>query len=140
MKVAKSSWASSPCSRMLCGFVFIILLGLPPGASAAGPTVNWEALRSYAALAVKLTVTATGILVFMAAFVRAALASLRKHVSGSVAAASAQRELFEAIEGPILWLIVLAIAAWLPDILVSIGLLPQGTPFAVNWEEIFRSS
>lgn len=118
----------------------MVLLGLPPGASAAGPTINWEALRSYAALAVKLTVTATGILVFMTAFVKAALASLRKHVSGSVAAASAQRELFEAIEGPILWLIVLAIAAWLPDILVSIGLLPQGTPFAVNWDEIFRSS
>jgi len=104
---------------------------------AEGPVVNWEALQSYAVLAVKLTVTATGILIFVTAFIRAAIAALRKHVSGSVAAAAAQRELYEAIEGPILWLIALALAAWLPDILVALGLLPQGTPFAVKWSDIF---
>jgi len=106
-------------------------------ARAEGPVVNWEALQSYALLAVKLTVTATGILIFITAFIRAAVATLRKHVSGSVAAAAAQRELYEAIEGPIIWLIALALAAWLPDILVTLGLLPQGTPFAVKWNDIF---
>jgi len=105
---------------------------------AEGPTVNWDALQSYAVLAVKLTVTATGLLVFTAALVRAALAALRKHLSGSIAAAAAQRELYEAIEGPLLWLVALALAAWLPDILVAIGLLPSGTPFTVKWEDIFR--
>jgi len=104
---------------------------------AEGPVVNWEALQSYALLAVKLTVTATGILIFVTAFIRAAIAALRKHVSGSIAAAAAQRELYEAIEGPVLWLVALALAAWLPDILVALGLLPQGTPFAVKWSDIF---
>jgi hypothetical protein len=34
--------------------------------------------------------------------------------------------------------VALALAAWLPDILVAIGLLPSGTPFTVRWDEIFR--
>lgn len=106
-------------------------------AKAEGPAINLDALQSYAVLAVKLTVTVTGLLVFVTAFIRAAIASLRKQVSGSVAAAAAQRELYEAIEGPIFWLIALALAAWLPDILVALGLLPQGTPFAVRWDSIF---
>ena len=119
--------------------VVLVLLGVSASlAKAEGPTVNWDALQSYAVLAVKLTVTVTGILVFTAALVRAALAALRKHLSGSVAAAAAQRELYEAIEGPLLWLVALALAAWLPDILVAIGLLPSGTPFTVRWDEIFR--
>lgn len=107
-------------------------------AKAEGPTVNLDALQNYAVLAVKLAVTVTGLLIFLTALIKIAIATLRKHVSGSVAAATAQRELYEAIEGPILWLVALALAAWLPDILAAIGLLPQGTPFTVKWEEIFK--
>jgi hypothetical protein len=118
--------------------LLVLLAAMANVVWAEGPTINWEALQSYAILAVKLAVTATGTLVFAAALIRAAIAALRKHVSGSVAAAAAQRELYEAIEGPLLWLVALALAAWLPDILVAIGLLPSSTPFAVKWEDIFR--
>ncbi len=125
-------------SRKARSLIPFMLAAVASVVEAEGPTVNWDALQSYAVLAVKLTVTATGLLVFTAALVRAALAALRKHLSGSIAAAAAQRELYEAIEGPLLWLVALALAAWLPDILVAIGLLPSGTPFTVKWEDIFR--
>ena len=105
---------------------------------AQGPTVNWDTVRNYSVLAVKITVTATGILIFVTAFIKSALAVLRKQLGGALSTATAQRELIEALEGPLYWLIALAFAAWLPDILVAIGLLPQGTPFAVNWNEIFN--
>jgi len=105
---------------------------------AEGPTINWDAVEQYALLAVKAVVTLTGVLVFISAIIRSALAALRRQLGGSASAATAQREMYEAIEGPLFWLVALALAAWLPDILVAIGLLPQGTPFTIRWSEIFR--
>lgn len=125
-------------SWSLMGATLLLLLLLSPLALARGPAVKWDAIQSYAALAVKVTATLTGVLVFTTALVRVALAALRRHVGGSATAISSQRELYEAIEGPLIWLVVLALAAWLPDILVTVGLLPEGTPFTVNWSEIFR--
>lgn len=117
-------------------FVVFILFTLPL-VQAQGPTVNINALQSYAVLAVKLAITVTGLLVFLASLLRAAIAGLKKQV-GSVYSGSALRDLYETLEGPIFWLLSLALVAWLPDILASIGLLPQGTPFTVSWNDIFR--
>lgn len=135
MSRAEGCWGRLPfriavtvSAAMLCNTALVY---------AQGPTVNWEAVRNYSVLAVKVTVTATGILIFVSALVKSALAALKRQIGGAPSSAMAQRELFEAIEGPLYWLIALALAAWLPDILVTVGLLPQGTPFAVNWNEIF---
>lgn len=128
------------CRGVLSGAMFSILVAALSETAlvyAQGPFVNWDAIRSYSLLAVKIAVTTTGILVFATALIKSALAVLRKQLGGALSTAAAQRELYEAIEGPLYWLIALALAAWLPDILVAIGLLPQGTPFAVNWNEIF---
>lgn len=116
--------------------LWLATVSLPWNVYAEGPTVNWDSLRGYAVLAAKLAVTATGIMVFLGAIARSAIAALKRHLGGA-ATAMAQREIYEAIEGPLYWLIALALAAWLPDILVSIGLLPKGTPFTVSWDEIF---
>lgn len=105
---------------------------------AQGPSVNWDKVRNYTTLAVKITVTVTGILIFVSALIRSAVAVLKRQLGGASTFASAQRDLYEAIEGPLYWLIALALAAWLPDILVAIGLLPKGTPFALDWNEIFE--
>ncbi len=121
--------------RSLTASVVLVTLTLPL-VRAQGPTVNIDALRSYAVLSVKLAVTITGLLVFLTSLVRAAVAGLKKQVGG-VYSGSALRDLYETLEGPIFWLISLALIAWLPDILVSVGLLPQGTPFTVSWNDIF---
>lgn len=121
--------------RSITAFVVFATLTLPL-VRAQGPAINIDALRSYAILAVKLAVTITGLLVFLASLVRAAVAGLKKQVGG-VYSGSALRDLYETLEGPIFWLISLALIAWLPDILVSVGLLPQGTPFTVSWSDIF---
>lgn len=124
---------------ILIKIVAVFVATLPSTAliCAQGPTVNWDAVRNYSVLAVKVTVTVTGILIFISALIKSALAVLKRQLGGATSSAMAQRELFEAIEGPLYWLIALALAAWLPDILVAVGLLPQGTPFTVGWNEIF---
>ncbi|MEM1509696.1 MAG: hypothetical protein QXY49_01735 [Thermofilaceae archaeon] len=121
--------------NIIAVFVVFVLFTLPL-IQAQGPIVNINALQSYAILTIKLAITITGLLVFLASLIRAAIAGLKKQVGG-VYSGSALRDLYETLEGPIFWLLSLALVAWLPDILVSIGLLPQGTPFTVSWNEIF---
>lgn len=133
------NWAEGRWRRILkiVATVYIATLCGTKFAYAQGPTINWDSVRNYSVLAVKVTVTATGILIFISALIKSALAVLKRQLGGATSSAIAQRELFEAIEGPLYWLMALALAAWLPDILVAVGLLPQGTPFAVSWNEIF---
>jgi len=97
-----------------------------------------EKLRQLALFIVKGSVTIAFIIVFLASFIRGIVGAIERSGGGSFMGSSGYREMIEAFKGPVIFLLVLLLMAWLPDILSWIGILPPALKaYVIDWRSLF---